>query len=349
MTRSFFWNKKWFWWAYGGGLFLLASLYAQVYLSVLINDWYGGFYDVLQKATEHEVADLWAGLQKFFYIAIPYVVLATITSYFTRIYSLRWREAITFDYIPRWRNVEQEIEGASQRIQEDTYRFARLVESLGLQVVRAIMTLVAFLPILWTLSEKVDTPFFTGTAVTLVNKAGEALLDKNGAEIVINYIPGSLVWTALLVSVGGMFISWFVGIKLPGLEYNNQKVEAAFRKELVLGEDDKEGHALPGMLAGLFLGVRFNYQRLFLHYGYFDVWANLYDQCMIVVPYIIAAPGLFTGAVMLGFVVQVSNAFQKVHGSFSLFINNWTTITELRSIWKRLHEFEANLDKYKIA
>ncbi len=45
-----------------------------------------------------------------------------------------------------------------------------------------------------------------------------------------------------MLSIGGILISWFVGIKLPGLEYNNQKVEAAFRKELVYGEDDRKNY-----------------------------------------------------------------------------------------------------------
>ena len=83
-----------------------------------------------------------------------------------------------------------------------------------------------------------------------------------------------------------------------------------------------------------------------MHYGYFDTWRITYDQFMIIVPYLIVGPSLFTGAVLLGVVVQVSNAFQKVHGGFALFLENWTTITELRSIWKRLHEFERNLTKY---
>jgi peptide/bleomycin uptake transporter len=323
MVKSFFWSRKWILWAWGGGLFLLVSLYAQVHMTVLINEWYGGFYNILQKATEHSVSEFWAYLKQFLYIALPYVGLATVTAYFTRLYSLRWREAMTFSYIPRWRNVEEEIEGASQRIQEDTYRWARIMESLGLQVVRAVLTLVAFLPILWHLSAGVDIEPFKS-------------------------VPGSLVWLALLVSLGGMLISWFVGIKLPGLEYNNQKVEAAFRKELVYGEDDKVNYSSIPSLIELFTGIRFNYHRLFLHYGYFDMWVNLYDQFMVIVPYMIMGPGLFTGAIMLGVMVQVSNAFMKVHQSFALFIHNWTTITELRSIWKRLHEFEANLDKYQV-
>lgn len=306
-------------WAYGGGLTLLASLVVQVELTVKINAWYGGFYNILQKATEHEISEFWAEMVKFVYIAMPYVLIATATAYFTRIYAFRWREAMTFSYVERWQGVNEEVEGASQRIQEDIYRFARIFESLGLQVMRAILTLIAFLPILWELSSGVDLPQ-------------------------IRDIPGSLVWVALIVSLGGLFISWFVGIKLPGLEYNNQKVEAAFRKELVYAEDDKVNYGKTESIVELFTGLKFNYHRLFMHYGYFDIWVNSFEQLMIIVPYLIMGPGLFTGLITLGVLVQVSNAFSKVRESFSIFISNWTTITELRSIHKRLREFEVNIN-----
>lgn len=322
MLAAFFKSRKWVWWAYGGGLIVFISLYAQVHMLVLINDWYGGFYNMLQEATKHSLTEFWDKIWTFFSIAFPYVFLATITNYFTRLYVLRWREAITFSYIPRWRNVTVEIEGASQRIQEDAYRFARIMENIGLQIVRAIMTLVSFTPILWMLSSATYSEF-------------------------LKDIPGSLVWLAVTTSFGGTIISWFVGTKLPGLEYNNQKVEAAFRKELVYGEDDKENYAAQPLLVELFTGIRFNYHRLFLHYGYFDIWSISYSQLMVMVPYIVAGPSLFSGAIMLGVLMQVINAFGKVNDSFSVFIDNWTTVTELRSIWKRLHEFEANLDRHQ--
>lgn len=306
-------------WAYGGGLTLLVSLFIQVELTVKINAWYGGFYNILQKATEHEISEFWAEMVKFVYIAMPYVLIATATAYFTRIYAFRWREAMTFSYVEKWQTVDEEVEGASQRIQEDIYRFARIFESLGLQVIRALLTLIAFLPILWELSSGVDLPR-------------------------IKEIPGSLVWVALLVSIGGLVISWFVGIKLPGLEYNNQKVEAAFRKELVYAEDDKINYGKTESIVELFTGLKFNYHRLFMHYGYFDIWVNSFEQLMIIVPYLIMGPGLFTGLITLGVLVQVSNAFSKVRESFSIFISNWTTITELRSIHKRLREFEQNIN-----
>lgn len=319
MIKAFFWTKKWFLWAWGGLALLLISLYVQVYMSVLFNKWYGRFYDMMQSVEKYTLADFNGSLWYFTYIAMVFVVLGTFTNWFTRKYSLAWREAMTFDYLPQWRNVKEEIEGASQRIQEDAYRFARLVESLGLQIARAIMTLVAFLPILWQLGKHIEVP-------------------------IIGSGDGNLVWTALIVSIGGMVISWFVGWFLPGLEYNNQVVEAAFRKELVLGEDDKVNYCSMKSMFELFSGIKFNYKRLFLHYGYFDLWVFSYDQFMVIVPYLIAGPALFATAITLGTVVQISNAFQKVHGSLSLFIHNWTTVTELRSIRKRLREFQHNLN-----
>ncbi len=334
MIEAFFKSKKWALWAYGGGFLLIASLWMQVQMTVAINSWYKDFYDLLQNAKDYYpnpsegISKLYdylistnyintgfKGDPSFLVITLPYVVLAVFTAWFTRMYALRWREAITFSYIPKWKNLEKDIEGSSQRIQEDCARWAKLIESLGLQVIRATMTLIAFLPILWTLSSSVEVPF-------------------------LKDINGSLVWCALSVSVGGLIISWFVGGKLPGLEYNNQKVEAAFRKDLVLAEDNKKEYAREETLWELFLGIRFNYRRLYMHYGYFDCWIAFYDQFMVVVPYLIMAPGLFTGTIQLGIMVQVSNAFGKVHGGFALFLHNWTTITEIRSIWKRLHEFE---------
>jgi len=181
------------------------------------------------------------------------------------------------------------------------------------------MLLIAFIPILWGLSSNVVIPFFK---------------DLNG----------SLVWVSLTASLGGLIISWIVGYKLPGLEYNNQKVEAAFRKELVYGEDDRKNYVQAPTILQLFTGIKFNYHRLFLHYGYFDLWLIMYNQSMIIVPYLLMGPGLFTGAMTLGVLIQTSSAFREVQSSFSLFLQNWTRITELRSIYKRLMEFEEAIN-----
>ncbi|HEA7843066.1 TPA: putative transporter [Campylobacter coli] len=282
----------------------------------------------------YSASDFYALILVFLAIAIPYVLIATINIYFASVYAFKWREAMTFSYLKFWKNKDDNIEGSSQRIQEDTYNFSKIVESLGLSFIRALMTLVAFIPILWTLSDAVSKALF-------------ANLDENSSFYFLKNIDGLLVYVALLISLGGLIVSWFVGIKLPGLEYNNQKAEAAFRKELVYAEDNRKEYAKNETMIELFTGLKFNYKRLFLHYGYFNIWLILFEQMIVIVPFLIMAPGLFAGAIGLGIVMQINNAFDQVRSSFSVFITNWTTITQLRSIYKRLKEFEKNIEYSK--
>lgn len=271
----------------------------------------------------------------FLCIALPYVLIATINVYFASIYALKWREAMTFEYLRFWKAKDDNIEGSSQRIQEDIYNFSKIVESLGLAFVRAMMILFAFIPILWALSGVISKPLFEG-------------ISDDSVFAVLKHIDGLLVYVAFFISLGGLAISWIVGIKLPGLEYNNQKAEAAFRKELVFAEDDRRNYASRETMIELFTGLKFNYKRLFLHYGYFNIWLILFEQIIVIVPLLIVAPSLFAGAIGLGVVMQMNNAFDQVRSSFSVFITNWTKITELRSIHKRLKEFEMNIEYRKV-
>ena len=217
-------------------------------------------------------------------------------------------EAITFSYMPYWRATEAKVEGSSQRIQEDCMNFAKIVESIGLQVVKAIMTLIAFIPILWVLSSNVTVPF-------------------------LGDVSGSLVWVALILSLGGILISWLVGIKLPGLEFKNQRVEAAFRKELVLGEDTST-KADPPTLVELFNNVRRNYFRIYFHYAYFNLARYLYLQADNIIVYMFLIPTIVSGKITLGIMNQILRAFGQVASSFQFLVNSWTTIKR-KSICKK--------------
>lgn len=318
MFSLFFKNKKWALWAYGGLTFIVISVIVQTNLSVAINEWQRAFYDTVQNVNNHSTEEFINLLYKFLFISLSYVVIYTVTNFVASHWVFRWREAMTFGYIDFWKQCKQDIEGSSQRIQEDMYRFAKIIERLSLEVLGSVMTIIAFVPLLWRLSDGVDVP-------------------------ILRDIPGSLVWVAILVSVGGLIISWFVGIKLPHLEYDIQKTEAAFRKELVYAEDDKIHYASNQSIVELFCGIRFCYYRIFLHYGYFNFWLISFAQLMDILPYLVMGNGLFTGLITLGAMVQTSGAFGNVRSSFSIFINNWPTITELRSIHKRLSEFEKNI------
>ena len=47
---KFFTSKHWFKWSILGSVFILISTWYQVQLDVKINEWFGEFYDTLQKA-----------------------------------------------------------------------------------------------------------------------------------------------------------------------------------------------------------------------------------------------------------------------------------------------------------
>ncbi len=317
MFRSFFLSRRWALWAWGGLLVLVALVFITVQQTVKLNAWYGEFYDLLQKPEQAGgLEKFWGFMLQFAWIAFPFMLLRSLETYLASHFAFRWRQAMTEDYLPRWQGTEATVEGASQRIQEDCMRFARQTENLGLGLVRALLTLVSFIPILWALS--------AGMAIAWLQ------------------FEGSLLWVALVTALGGTVISWFVGIRLPGLEYNNQRTEAALRKDLVYAEDERSRMHLPTVLE-LFMGVRLNNFRLFNHYAYFHLWSNLYSQMMVIFPFLLMGPSLFTGLITLGVIQQVSNAFGKVNEAFSYLIERWTDITELRSIYKRLSEFEKAL------
>jgi peptide/bleomycin uptake transporter len=317
MFRSFFLSRRWGFWAWGGLVVLLALVFITVQQTVRLNAWYGEFYDLLQKPEQAGgVEKFWGFMLQFAWIAFPFMLLRSLESYLASHYAFRWRQAMTESYLPRWKRTESTVEGASQRIQEDCMRFARQTENLGLGLVRAVLTLVSFIPILWLLSE--------------------------GMAIAWLQFEGSLFWVALVAALGGTVVSWFVGIRLPGLEYNNQKTEAALRKDLVYAEDERSRMALPTVME-LFMGVRLNNFRLFNHYAYYNLWSNLYSQSMVIFPFLLMGPSLFAGVITLGVIQQVSNAFGRVNDAFSYLIDRWTDITELRSIYKRLSEFEKAL------
>ena len=321
MFRSFFANRRWLHWSLLGSIAILAVTWYKVQLDVRINEWFGDFYDTLQKALAEPGAvafeDFLAKCLTFAEIAAIYITVAVLLEFFVRHYVFRWRTAMNDYYMSYWDQVRH-IEGAAQRVQEDTMRFARIVEGLGVAFMRSLMTLVAFLPLLWGLSEHVtELPW-------------------------IGPVDHSLVYLAIVSAAAGTVLLAIVGIKLPGLEFNNQKVEAAYRKELVYGEDH-EDRAEPESVAELFANVRKNYFRLYKHYLYFDIAKWSYLQFAVIVPYIMMGPTIVAGVITLGVLQQILRAFDRVENSFQFLVNSWGIIVELISIYKRLKAFESQI------
>lgn len=315
-------DNKWQAWSVWGSAFILFNVWFGVQVSVAINAWYMPFYDLIQQMLSNkggDIAKLYLGLLDFLYIAIVGVTLAVLNNFFVSHYIFRWRTAMNEYYTLHWARLRH-VEGASQRVQEDTMRFATTMESLGVDLIKAVMVLIAFLPVLIQLS----------THVPVLPVIGE--------------IKYSLVWAAVSWAIFGTVLLMVVGIKLPGLEFNNQKVEAAYRKELVYGEDHVD-RAKPATLKELFSKVRLNYFRLYFHYAYFNLVSIWYIQLDILYSLVVLFPSIAAGTITLGLMTQIGNVFDKVRESFQYLISSWKTIIELLSIHKRLKAFESVLDE----
>ncbi|MGH6775055.1 peptide antibiotic transporter SbmA [Brucella tritici] len=316
---AWFSPHRWQRWSILGSALILFTTYFGVQVSVAVNAWYGPFYDLVQKALTTpgavSASDFYWGMVTFAEIAFIGVTVGVLSLFFVSHYIFRWRSAMNEYYVSHWPKLRS-IEGAAQRVQEDTMRFSTTLEQLGVSLVKSVMTLIAFLPVLFSFSEKVsELP-------------------------VVGMVPHALVVAAIFWAAFGTGFLALVGIKLPGLEFNNQRVEAAYRKELVYGEDHAD-RAEPITLGELFRNVRHNYFRLYFHYVYFNVARIFYIQADNIFPTLILVPSIVAGKLTLGLMNQITNVFSQVQGSFQYLVNSWTTIIELLSIYKRLRAFEA--------
>lgn len=311
-------DHKWQIWSIWGSSFLIFSTYYSVQVSVAINNWRRPFGDTLQNALPGDKGvtawDMYSLMFVFVQIVWVQVLLYIFTRFFVSHYVFRWRTAMNDYYVNKWKNVRH-IEGASQRIQEDTMRFASIMEGLGVAIIDSIMTLIAFLPVLLSLSEYVKELPLVGS------------------------IPAPLLTAAIFWSLFGTVLLAVAGIRLPGLEFHNQRVEAAYRKELVYGEDH-EDRAQPLTLTELFSNVRKNYFRLYLNYMYFNLARVVYLSADNLFTYLILTPTIVSGTITYGILQQILTAFGQVSNSFQYLVNSWSTIVELLSIHKRLRGFE---------
>jgi len=318
---KFFTQKKWQLWAWLGSFTILSSLWIQVKIDVKINEWFGVFYDMIQKAlaTPNAITidEYWTSLASFITLAGMYIALYVAISFFTAHFLFRWRTAMVEWYHSVY-DKARKIEGASQRVQEDTIKFTRIMESLGTSFIESVMVLIQFVPILLGLSIGIPIFFF--------------------GEWQYGLITGALLWTlggtAFLIGLG-----WI--LRLVGVEYDLQKKEAAYRKILVIAEDDD--NVRPKTINELFDDVRSIHFLSYIRYLYFNIGRMAYLQANVLSAYVFLAPAIVAGVVTLGVMQQIIRAFGRVEGSMQYLLKAWPTIIELASVYKRLNEFEIKI------
>ena len=319
-------------------LILVLNL-ATVYMSVQFNRWYNTFYNALQ---EKDAAVFWRQMQVFAVLAFTAIVLAVYKFYITQRLDLRWRGWMTRHYMDKWlanyRYYHLELmrqsgaasvpDNPDQRIQEDIGRFTGSALGMSMGLLNATVTLVSFIGILWTVSGSIGVPL--------------------GAQVVT--VPGYMVWVALAYCVVGSVFAHFIGRRLIRLNYWQEWREADFRYSLVRLREYSEAVAFDrGEAASRqHLDARFgkvlgNMLQLIKAQKGLIWFTSFFQQAAIIFPFLVAAPRYFSGAIKLGDVIQISNAFGKVQDSLSWFIDSYAGLASWRATTERLTSFDRGV------
>ncbi|NNB70409.1 ABC transporter ATP-binding protein/permease [Pseudomonas fluorescens] len=297
----------------------------SVAISVWINHWYKDFYNALEKK---DTAAFWQLIGYFGGIAAVAILGAVYRLYLTQMLTIRWRAWLTEKHFARWladKNYYQLEQGGytdnpDQRISEDLNNFTSSTLSLGLGLLRNVVSLVSFSIILWGVSGSIEVFGFT--------------------------IPGYMFWCALVYAGVGSWLTHLIGRRLIGLSNQQQRFEADLRFSMVRVRENAESIAL-------YNGEPNENQRLSARFG--KVWHNFWDimkvskrltfftagysQIAIIFPFIVAAPRYFTGKIELGELMQINSAFGNVQENFSWFINAYAELASWRATSDRLLSF----------
>jgi putative ATP-binding cassette transporter len=306
----------------------------MVYMEVQFNYWNRDFYNTFENRDQ---AEFFRQLGKFALLAVIWIVMAVYRLWFLQMLQIEWRNWLTDHFLREWMQdqayyrmqlLDRGTDNPDQRIAEDLRIFVTYTSDLFLGLLSAVVTLISFVIILWGLSG--SAPFL-------------------GLDI-----PGYLVWTALVYATVGSVLAHYVGRKLIGLDFNQQRVEADFRFSLVRLRENSEGVALYrgegeelGSLRQRFAAVVGNWWQLMRKRKQLNWFQSFYAQLAIIFPYIVVAPRFFAGTIPLGQIFQTASAFGQVQGSLSWFINAYVDFATWKATVDRLIGFRASIERVR--
>ena len=158
------------------------------YVKMQLNQWYSDFYDLLQTsgaalaaANASSAADfgsglfepesatlaasrarVWEELQNFVWIVAPLVWASPAAKWARSAWAFSWRTALMRAYLRAWDVTKEPVEGASQRLHEDSQRFSNALQGCLATALDALFTLGVFTPVLLKLSREVPPPVTMG-------------------------------------------------------------------------------------------------------------------------------------------------------------------------------------------
>jgi vitamin B12/bleomycin/antimicrobial peptide transport system ATP-binding/permease protein len=317
------------------GLGLLSAVIAIelgiVAINVLINQWNARFYNALQ---DREWTAFVHELLIFCVLAGLYIVVGVYQTYLNQWLRIRWRAWMTARYLERWLNAGNHYrmqllgdaaDNPDQRIAQDIQSFVDSTLSIGVGLLSSIVSLISFIFILWGLSVAAPLRLF-GSDWTL---------------------PGYLVWAALLYAVIGTWLTHLIGRPLVTLFFQQQRVEADFRFNLVRTRENSEQIALlrgegaeRGRAMDRFAAVVRNWRAIMSRTKTLTFFTAGYTQASVVFPFIVVSPAYFAGSIQLGGLTQTASAFNSVQNALSFFINVYQQFAEWQAVIDRLSGFD---------
>ncbi|HKZ08731.1 MAG TPA: ABC transporter ATP-binding protein/permease [Methylomirabilota bacterium] len=324
------------WPARGLLLAVIALTLGMVYLTVLLNQWNNAFYGALQ---DKNLTAFRAQLFRVTYLIGIFILLAVYQVYLNQMLEIRWRRWLTDRYLRAWLSDDvyyrmqltgRETDNPDQRIAEDVQQLATHTLGLFTGGIRATVTLVTFVAILWSLSGK-----FTVTV-------GDVSLD----------VPGYMVWVAVFYAVFGTWLTDLLGRPLVRLNFDRQRYEADFRFSLVRFRENTEGVALYRGETDEFRTFRQRFEDVVANWWgimrrqkRMTYFTSGYGLGAWIVPSIVAAPRYFRGELGLGGLMQTAQAFQQVQDALSFFVQSYKEIAAWRAVVERLAGFELALQQ----
>jgi putative ATP-binding cassette transporter len=336
LTRPYWFSEDR--WA-GRGLLLavVALTLFGVYITVLLSQWYNEFYNALQNKDSAAYSGL---LVKFCWLAGFALVAGVYQLYLNQMLQIRWRRWLTERYLGAWladsayyrmQLTSGETDNPDQRIADDLRLFVVGALGLSIGVLKAAVTLLSFLVILWRLSGPFTLPIGSGVTV-----------------------PGYLVWVALVYAGAGTWLTHLIGRPLVRLNFDQQRYEADFRFTLVRFRENTEGVALYGGEADemrsfreRFGSVVANWWDIMRRQKRLSWFTSGYGQAAVLFPFLVTAPRYFRGEIPLGHLIQTSQAFGQVQDSLSFIISAYTDIAAWRAVVLRLLGFERALARVR--
>jgi len=315
---------------------------ATVGLSVLLNFWRADFYNALQAKDWAAFIELQFVYHRtahgftlgFTVLAFTHITVAIYEVYLNQWLQIRWRRWMTTRFLDEWLadrayyrisltgdRAGIGTDNPDQRIAEDLRDFAESTLTLGLGLMRSVVSLFSFLTILWTLSGAI--------------------------EVFGIHIPGYLFWLSVIYAAAGTVLTHVVGRPLATIMFRQQRVEADFRYALVRLRENMEGIALyhgesqeNRTLLHQFASVVGNWRAIMTRTLLLNIVVVGQGQVSAIFPLIMIAPRYFAGQVQLGQMLQTVSAFAQVLDSLSWVVHAYSSLAQWRAIVERLATFD---------